>query len=111
MGLRDRLDRVEEASLSSRRADNGAKERFKAKLAAISEAHRARRDRGGEPVLEGQSMASLLGLVQSYPYGEVPPKVAQAARSKAQELSHGPRSVFAKMVRLSLESKGYGSGL
>ena len=110
MGVRGRLDRLE-ASLSPRHADNGARERFKAKLTAISEAHRARRGRGGaEPVLEGQSMASLLGLVESYPYGAVPPEVAQVARSKAQELSHGPHSVATKMVRLCLESKGYGRG-
>ena len=109
MGLRGRLDRLE-ASLSPRRADNGAKERFKAKLAAISEAHRAHRERGGEPVLEGQSVASLLGLVGSYPYGEVPPEVARAARSKALEMSHGPHSAALKMVRLCLESKGYGRG-
>jgi len=108
--MRKRLDRLED-SLSPRYVDTGVRERFKAELAAISEAHRARRDRGDEPVLEGQSMASLLGLVQSYPDGEVPPEVAQAARSKAQELSHGPRSVFAKTVRMCLESKGYRRGL
>ena len=106
MGLRDRLDRLE-ASLSPRYADHGARERLKAKLAAISEAHRARRERGSaEPVLEGQSMASLLGLVESYSYGAVPPEVARAARDKARELSHGPRSPVAKVVRMCLEAKG-----
>jgi hypothetical protein len=55
-------------------------------------------------------MASLLGLVESYPYGTVPQEVAEAAKNKAQELSHGPYSVAAKMVRLCLESKGYGRG-
>lgn len=105
MGVRGRLDRLE-ASLSPRHADTGARERFKAKLTAISEVHRVRRELGEEPNLEGQSMASLLGLVESYPYGAVPPEVAQVARSKAQELSHGSQSVFAKMVRLCLESKG-----
>jgi hypothetical protein len=110
MGIEYRLRRLE-ASLSPRRENNEAKERFKAKLAAISEAHRARRERGGaEPDLEGQSMASLLGLVDSYPYGAVPSEVAQAARSKARELSHGPQSAVLKMVRLCLESKGYGRG-
>ena len=108
-GFKDRLDRLE-ASLSPRHVDTGARERFKAKLAAISEAHRARRQRGEEPKLEGQSMASLLGLVDSYPYGAVPPQVAQAARSKAQELSYGPHSAVLKIVRLCLESKGYGRG-
>jgi hypothetical protein len=109
MGLKDRLDRLE-ASLSPHQADNGARERFKAKLAAITEGHRARRQRGEEPVLEGQGMASLLGLVESYPYGAVPQEVAEAAKNKAQELSHGPYSVAAKMVHLCLQSKGYGRG-
>ena len=107
MGVEDRLRRLE-ASLPLRRENNGAKERFKAKLAAVSGAHRARRERGGaEPVLEGQGMASLLGLVESYPYGAVPSEVARAARSKAQKLSHGPQSAAAKMVHLCLESRGY----
>lgn len=105
-GFKDRLERIE-ASLSPRHVDTGAKERLRAKLAAISEAHRVRRQRGEEPVLEGQSMASLLGLIHSYPSGAVPPEVAQAARSKAQELSHGPHSAATKMVRMSLQSKGY----
>ncbi len=109
MGIRDRLDRLQ-ASLSPQHVDTGARDRFKAKLATISEAHRIRRERGGEPVLKGQSMGSLLGLVDSYPYGAVPPEVAQAARSKAQGLSHGPQSAATKMVRLCLESKGYGRG-
>jgi hypothetical protein len=109
MGIRDRLDYLE-ASLSPRHADTGARERLEAKLAAISEAHRMHRERGEEPNLEGQSMASLLGLVGSYPHGEVPPEVAEAARSKVRELSHGSQSVFARMVHLCLESKGYGRG-
>jgi|ERR671916_1125043 hypothetical protein len=109
MGLRDRLDRLE-ASLSPRHVDNGAKERFMAKLAAISEAHRAHRERGEEPKLEGQSLASLLGLVVSYPYGAVPPEVARAAMSKAEEMGHGPHSVFARMARRCLESRGCGRG-
>ena len=105
-GFKDRLDRLQ-ASLSPRHVDTGARERFKAKLAAISEAHRARRQRGEETNLEGQSMASLFGLIDSYPYGAVPQEVAEAAASKAQELSHGPHSVSLKMVRMCLESKGY----
>jgi hypothetical protein len=109
MKVEGRLRRLE-AALSPRREDNGAKERFKAKLAAISEGHRAHRERGGVPNLDGQSMASLLGLVDSYPYGAVPPEVAQAARSKAQELSHGPQSAATKMVYLCLASKGYERG-
>jgi hypothetical protein len=52
-------------------------------------------------------MAPLLGLVESYPYGTVPSEVAQAARSKAQELSHGPHSAAAKLIRMRLKSKGY----
>jgi hypothetical protein len=52
-------------------------------------------------------MAPLLGLVESYPYGAVPPEVAQAAKGKAQELSHGPHSAVAKKGRMCLESKGY----
>ena len=106
VGLKDRLERIE-ASLCPHHADNGARERLRTKLAAISEAHRVCRQRVEEPVLEGQSMASLLGLVESYPYGAVPSEVAQAARSKAQELSHGPHSAAAKMVRMRLKSKGY----
>ena len=65
------------------------------------------RELGEEPNLEGQSMASLLGLVESYPYGAVPPEVAEAARSKAQELSHGPHSAALKMLRMCLTSRGY----
>jgi hypothetical protein len=95
------------AALSPQHADTGARERFRTKLLAISEAHRARRQRGEEPNLEGQSMASLLGLIDSYSYGQVPQEVAEAARSKALELSHGPQSAALKMVRLCLESKGY----
>lgn len=103
------MDRLE-TSVSPRHADTEARERFKAKLAAISEAHLMHRERGEEPNLEGQSMASLLGLVGSYPHREVPPEVAEVARSKARELSHVPHSADAKMVRLCLESKGYGHG-
>ena len=105
MGLKYRLDRLH-ASLSPQHADTGARERFRTKLLAISEAHRARRQRGEEPVLEGQSLASLLGLIDSYSYGQVPQEVAEAARSKALELSHGPQSAALKMVRRCLESKG-----
>lgn len=110
MGVEDRLRRLE-ASLSPLHANTGARERFKAKIGAIAQAQFARRQRGGaEPVLEGQSLASLLGLINSYPYGEVPPEVAQATRRKAQELSYGPYSAALKMVRLCLESKGHGRG-
>ena len=106
MGLKYRLDRLH-ASLSPQHADTGARERFRTKLLAISEAHRARRQRGEEPVLEGQSLASLLGLIDSYPYGAVPPEVAQAAQRKALQLSHGPHSAALKMLRLCLTSRGY----
>jgi hypothetical protein len=105
-GFKDRLDRLE-ASLSSHHADTGAREHLRTKLAAIAEAQRVGRQRGEELVLEGQSMAPLLGLVESYPYGTVPSEVAQAARSKAQELSHGPHSAAAKLIRMRLKSKGY----
>lgn len=108
-GFKDRLERIE-ASLSPSHVDTGARERLRTKLAAIAEAHRVRRHRGDEPVLEGQSLASLLGLIDSYPYGAVPPEVAQAAKGKAQEISYGPHSMAAKMVRLCLESKGCGLG-
>jgi hypothetical protein len=104
-----------EASLSPRHAyHHGAKERLKGKLGAISEAQREHRERGEEPNLEGQSMASLFALVLSYPHGGIPPEVAQAARSKAEGFGHGrdhgPRTVVAKMVHQCLESKGYGRG-
>jgi hypothetical protein len=106
MSPKGRLERVE-ASMSPPHADNGARERFRTKLSAIAETHRARRERGdAEPVLEGQSLASLLALVESYPYNAVPQEVAQAARSKAQELSRGPHSAAAKMIRMCLKSKG-----
>lgn len=110
MGVEDRLRRLE-ALLFPHRESSGARERFKAKLVAISEAHRARREQGGaEPNLKGQSMAFLLGLVESYPRGEVPPEIAEATRSKARELSYGPQSAALKMVRLCLGSKGYSRG-
>jgi hypothetical protein len=105
-GVRGRLDRLE-ASLSPHHVDTGARERLEAKLAAISEAHRVRRQRGEKLNLERQSMACLLGLIASYPYGAVPPEVAQAARSKVQQLSHGPHSPTAKVLHLCLESRGY----
>jgi hypothetical protein len=105
-GFKDRLDRLE-TSLSPRHAYyHGARERLEAKLAAVSEAHREHRERGGEPRLEGQSMASLLALVRSYPHGEVPLEVAEAARTKAEGFGHSPPNVAAKMVRLCLESRG-----
>ena len=49
MGLKYRLDRLH-AALSPQHADTGARERFRTKLLAISETHRARRQRGEEPV-------------------------------------------------------------
>ncbi len=107
--FRDRLDRLE-ASLSPRHVDTGAKERFRTKLADISEAHRARRQRGEEPNLEGQSLASLLGLIDSYSYGAVPQEVAHAAQRRALELSRGSHSAALKMLRLCLELKGNGRG-
>jgi len=79
-----------EASLARRQgnpADTfGAKERLQEKLAAVEEAHRAHRQRGGDPRLQEQSMGSLWALVRSYPPGEVPPEVAEAARTKAEAL-------------------------
>jgi hypothetical protein len=79
-----------------------------AKLDSASVAHLVRRARGGvEPNLDGLSLGSLLGLVRSYPYGEVPPAVVHAVESKAQELSCDPDSVAEKLVRLCLESRGY----
>jgi hypothetical protein len=115
MGSLDRrLGRLE-TSLSQRLGTpayyHGARERLEAKLQAISESQREHRERGGvEPVLEGQSLASLLALVRSFECGEVPPAVAQAVRTKAEGFCHGPgrvpHSVVAKMVRLCLESRG-----
>ncbi len=111
MGSLDRrLGRLE-TSLSQRLGTpayyHGARERLEAKLQAISESQREHRERGGvEPVLEGQSLASLLALARSFEYGEVPPEIAQAARSKAQELSCDPNSAVAKLVELCLASRG-----
>ena len=106
--LESRLERLRErleASTPSR-AHNAARERLRAKLAAVSEMHRASRERGEEPGLEGQSFASLLGLVESYPHGEVPPQVAEATRGRAAEMGHSPESIFAKMARTCLRSRG-----
>jgi len=96
-----------EASLARRLGNHadttGARIRLEAKLAAGVEAHRAHRERGEKPDLEGQSLASLVALVLSYPPGEVPPEVLAAARTKAEDFGQdqrrGTHSIFAKMIR------------
>ena len=103
--LESRLERLRER-LEASRAHSAARERLRAKLAAVSEMHRASREREEEPGLEGQSFASLLGLVESYPHGEVPPEVAEATRGRAEEMGHSSQSIFAKMARMCLRSKG-----
>lgn len=104
----ERLETSHSTGLGDHAYHHGAKERLSAKLEAISQAHRMHRERGEAPNLEGQSMMSLLALVQSYPHGEVPLEVAAAARSKAEGFGHSPHNVAAKMVRLCLESRGCG---
>jgi hypothetical protein len=113
MGIVDRLRRLEasltpEASLDP--ADAAARDRFVAKLAQMAERYRAAREReeGLQPDLGELSYASLLALVMSYPYGEVPPEVESALWASAETYSHGPHSVFAKVAKLCLESRGAG---
>jgi hypothetical protein len=108
MSLERRLAALE-ASLPPRNGGNGARERLEAKLMAVAESHRLGRQRGEEPVLEGQSMASLLALIHSHGYGAVPHEVARAAWDKVQEMNPGLRPVVSKLVRRSLVSKGYRS--
>jgi hypothetical protein len=110
MSLERRLAALEASR--SPRAASGARGRLASKLGTVAQAHLTRRSRGGgEPVLEGQSMASLLGLVLSYPRGSVPHEVAQAASLKAQEMRSTTRTAATKLVRSSLVSKGYDRGL
>src|SRR5215210_2609497 len=111
MGIVDRLRRLE-ASLTPEpdpAADAGARDRLVAKLAQMAERYRAARERGDlEPDLGELSYASLLALVMSYPYGEVPPEVESALWASTERCSHGPHSVFAKVAKLCLESRGAG---
>ena len=112
MGIVDRLRRLE-ASLTPEQdpaADAEARDRLVAKLAEMAERHRAAREReeGMEPDLGELSYASLLALVMSYPYGEVPPEVESALWTSTERCSHGPHSVFAKVAKLCLESRGAG---
>ena len=113
MGIVDRLRRLE-ASLTPEQdpadAGGGARDRLVAKLAQMAERHRAAREREEdlEPDLGELSYASLLALVMSYPYGEVPPEVESALWASTERCSHGPHSVFAKVAKLCLESRGAG---
>lgn len=98
-----------EASLSPH-ASTGARERLASKLASIAEAHRTRRgQQGGDGLvdLEGQSVASLLALIRSYPYGAVPFDVAYTATRKARALN----PIAAKLVQMALERRGYDRGI
>ena len=90
-------------------ADGGARDRLVAKLAQMAERYRAARERGDlEPDLGNLSYMSLLALVMSYPYGEVAPEVESALLESTERCSHGPHSVFAKVAKLCLESRGAG---
>jgi hypothetical protein len=91
--------------------DSGAKERLESKLADLADRHCVARERGEEPTLEGASVASLVGLILSYPHHSVPPEVGRAARSKVEATSPGSHSAAAKLLSLSLASKGYERGL
>jgi hypothetical protein len=105
MGLENRLARLE-ASMFTHNGDNGARERLEEKLTAVAESHRVARERGEELHLEGQSLASLVGLIGSYDYGEVPPEVAEATWTKVQEVGPVSRSAAFKLVRTCLKRKG-----
>ena len=111
MGIVDRLRRLE-ASLTPEpdpAADAGARDRLVAKLAQMAERHRAARERGDlEPDLGNLSYMSLLALVMSYPPGEAPSEVQSALWASTERCSHGPHSVFAKVAKLCLESRGAG---
>src|SRR5829696_10203700 len=112
MGIVDRLRRLEasltpEASLDP--ADAGARDRLVAKLAQMAERHRAARERGDlEPDLGNLSYMSLLALVMSYPYGEVPSEVESTLWASTERCAYGPHSVFTKVAKLCLESRGAG---
>ena len=111
MASLERRLRQLEASLTPEQdpADAGARDRLVAKLAQMAERHRAARERGDlEPDLGNLSYMSLLALVMSYPYGEVPPEVKSALLESTARCSHGPHSVFAKVAKLCLESRGAG---
>ncbi len=105
--IEDRIARLE-ASLEPKpgEADTRAGEKFKAELERLAECHRAYREEGVTVNLEQQSHASLLGLVMSYPYGEVPSEVVRTLWKVSERHSHGPESVFLKVARLCLESRG-----
>src|SRR5215204_5397095 len=110
MGIVDRLRRLE-ASLTPEQdsADAGARDRLVAKLAQMAERYRAARERGDlEPDLGNLSYMSLLALVMSYPYREVPPEVESTLWASTERCSHGPHSIFAKVAKLCLESRGAG---
>src|SRR5829696_2236973 len=90
-------------------ADAGARDRLVAKLAQMAERHRAARERGDlEPDLGNLSYMSLLALVMSYPPGEAPSEVQSALWASTERCGHGPHSVFAKVAKLCLESRGAG---
>ena len=109
MGIVHRLRRLE-ASLTPEQDPADAGARLVTKLAEMAERHRAAREReeGLEPDLGELSHASLLALVMSYPYGEVPPEVESALWASTERCSHGPHSVFAKVAKLCLESREAG---
>jgi len=105
-----RIKRLE-ASLTPKQdpADAGARDRLVVKLAEMAERYRAARERGDpEPDLGNLSYMSLLALVMSYPPGEAPSEVQSALWASTERCSHGPHSVFAKVAKLCLESRGAG---
>jgi len=90
-------------------AGGGARDRLVGKLAEMAERHRAARERGDlEPDLGNLSYMSLLALVMSYPYGEVPSEVESTLWASTARCSHGPHSVFARVAKLCLESRRAG---
>ena len=112
MASLERRLRQLEASLTPEQDSShaGARDRLVTKLAQMAERHRVAREReeGLQPDLGELSYASLLALVMSYPYGEVPPEVESTLWASTERCSHGPHSVFAKVAKLCLESRGAG---
>lgn len=102
MGIEDRIRKLEASLLPPQAADTGARERLAARLLGLADRYRAHRERGGRPDLEGQSVASLVGLVLSYEPGEVPEEVADALREAAQRTS----GAGASLALLCLEARG-----
>ena len=100
--VKRRIRRLESSLLPSPTADTEARERLAARLLGIADRSHAHRERGGAPVLGGQSVASLVGLVLSYPRGEVPAEVADVLG----EATRRTGEAAARLALLCLEARG-----